>query len=489
MAISFNDIPTAIRVPFTYVEFDSSGAVSGSSIQPYKILVFGLMLSGTAAANVPVLVTSDTQAATLFGAASQIASILRKVRQSGTLQEIWAIPQAEDAAGTAAIGSISFVGPATADGVVSVYVGNKLYSVAVLSGDAATAIATKVIAAIQANTQSQVNAVVDGTSAFKVNLTYKSKGLIGNDLKVQLNYLDEPSVPGVTATIIQPTGGLLNPTIASAITALGDEQYRTIAFPYNDAANLTLLETELTRRWGPLTQNDGHAFIANTLSTGAAQTFGLTRNSAFVSSMNVYGSPTPPWEIAGALAAAVSTAASIDPARPMQTLLLAGVLAPRKADRQTLSEKNTLLYSGVSTARTDANGGVRIEKLITMYRKSSNGTDDTSYLEYTTVATLSYLRYDFRTYFGLKYPRHKLADDGNKFSPGQAIMTPLLGKSEAVAKYRNWMDAGLVENYDAFKASLVVERNASNRNRLDFFLAPDLINGLDIIAAKIAFIV
>jgi phage tail sheath gpL-like len=48
-------------------------------------------------------------------------------------------------------------------------------------------------------------------------------------------------------------------------------------------------------------------------------------------------------------------------------------------------------------------------------------------------------------------------------------------------------EKGLVENFDDFKANLVVERNATDANRLDFSLPPNLINGLQRTAAQIQF--
>ncbi|MNG29476.1 Phage tail sheath protein [compost metagenome] len=60
-------------------------------------------------------------------------------------------------------------------------------------------------------------------------------------------------------------------------------------------------------------------------------------------------------------------------------------------------------------------------------------------------------------------------------------------KAEALAKFREWEELGLVENIDDFKANLVAERNASDPNRLDVLLPPDLVNQLRIIANKIQF--
>lgn len=87
-----------------------------------------------------------------------------------------------------------------------------------------------------------------------------------------------------------------------------------------------------------------------------------------------------------------------------------------------------------------------------------------------------------------KYPRHKLADDGTRFGAGQAVITPKIGKAEAIAKFREWEELGLVENADQFKRDLIVERNATDRNRLDFMLPPDLINQALVFGTQIGFL-
>ena len=153
-----------------------------------------------------------------------------------------------------------------------------------------------------------------------------------------------------------------------------------------------------------------------------------------------------------------------------------------------MSERNILLYDGISTFTVDANGGTRIERVITTYKTNPSGADDPSYLDWETMATLSYLRWDFRNTFLRKFPRFKLADDGNRYTPDQNVMTPKTAKAEAVAIFKNWEERALVENADAFKEALVVVRDVADRNRLNFELAPDLINQLRVNAVKISFI-
>ena len=70
---------------------------------------------------------------------------------------------------------------------------------------------------------------------------------------------------------------------------------------------------------------------------------------------------------------------------------------------------------------------------------------------------------------------------------GQVDVTPNLMKAEAINRFRDWEQMGLVEGADQFKADIISERNASDPNRLDMLLPPDLINQLRIVANKIQF--
>ena len=89
-----------------------------------------------------------------------------------------------------------------------------------------------------------------------------------------------------------------------------------------------------------------------------------------------------------------------------------------------------------------------------------------------------YLRWDWVNRLARKYPRHKLMDDGNPIPVGQAVMTPKLGRAEAVAAFMDWQALALVENLEQFKADLVVERNDRDPNRMDMLMPPDLVNQL-----------
>jgi phage tail sheath gpL-like len=323
----------------------------------------------------------------------------------------------------------------------------------------------------------------------RVNLTAKNAGEAGNALDVRHSYYTGEELPaGLTLAIVAMAGGTANPDLATIWPVLGDEHYTTFTIGYTDAANLTAIETELLDRTGPLRQIEAQAYTGYTGTHAAIGTFGDTRNSQHLSIVHGAGSPTPPDEIAAMAAGVESYHTNIDPARPLQTLALTGMLSPVPTDRFTLQENNLLLYDGICTWYVDDGGKVRIQRLITTYKTNAQGAEDIAYLDVNTLRTLAYLRYDFRNYILRKYPRHKVADDGTRFGEGQAIITPKIGKAEAVARFTEWERLGLVEGFAQFQDDLICERNAQDPNRLDWRLSPDLVNQFRVAGVQIQFL-
>ena len=85
-------------------------------------------------------------------------------------------------------------------------------------------------------------------------------------------------------------------------------------------------------------------------------------------------------------------------------------------------------------------------------------------------------------------PRFKLADDTYPVQPGQMIATPKTVKQEIIALFTELRDAGLIENLEDFIDNLIVQRNSTDKDRVDVLLPPDLINQFRILATKIQFI-
>ena len=175
-----------------------------------------------------------------------------------------------------------------------------------------------------------------------------------------------------------------------------------------------------------------------------------------------------------------------DPARPVQTGELNGLMQPSMEKRFNFNDKNTLLHNGIATIYYQS-GTVMIERAITTYQVNKFGDADNSYLDITTLYTLAEIITRLKGVITSKYARHKLANDGTRYGAGQAIVTPSVIRSELIAQYSAMERDGLVENAELFAKNLIVERNASDVNRLDVLLPPDLVNQLRIFALQAQF--
>lgn len=487
MTIGFNQIPTGTKVPFFFVEFDTSKAQQGPSIQIYKALLIGQRLAvGTKPEKQTDIVTSEAQADKFYGKGSMLASMAASFLKDNKFTQLNCISLDDDGAGAEATGTITFAGTATEAGTISVKVAGRRYRIGVVIGDDQTDVATALAAEIQADAKKQITS---SNVLGVVTNTAVHKGESGNGIDQRINpEVGEELPAGITAVLAAFSGGTANPDIADVIAEMGDIQYHIIANPYNDSANLTLLETELADRFGPTRQIEGIAMGGNRDTFSNLITFGDGRNSPHISTEAVDG-PSNPWDFAANRAGVIALFGQIDPARPFQTLPMTAVNAADDNEQFSFTERNLLLNDGISTHSVDAGGIVRIERAITMSQENALGAPDTSLLDVNTLLTLSFLRFDFRTQFQLTYPRHKLGDDGNRFPPGAPIITPKIAKAKAISIFKSWLeDLGLVENLGQFKRDLIVERDVSDPNRLNFLLSPDLINQFRTGASQIAFL-
>lgn len=486
--ISFDSIPSTVRVPLVYIEFNNNRAVKGTPPIPHKMLVLGQRLTaGSVAAGVPTLITSSAQAETAFGRGSMLASMFTAIKKANPYTESWGLALDDAGAGVQATKTITFTGTVTKAGTLALYIAGTRVPVAVAAAETNTVTATNVAAAINADTSLPFSA----TSAIGVvTLTARHRGETGNTLDVRTNYYQGEVLPtGLAVAIADGVSGTSNPDISTAIAAMGAEWWNTIVMPYTDSANLALLETELTSRFGPTRMIDGVAFSAFRGTHAATDSFGAGRNHAAISYMGTSIAPQPPYLWAAVYAAVSAGSLSIDPARPLQTLELPGILPPAIAARFTLPERNILLYDGISTFAVNDSGTVQIERAITSYQTNSFGVQDPSYLDVETPYTLSYIRYATRARITQRFPRYKLADDGTRFGAGQAIVTPKIIRAELLALFRELESAGLVENFYQYATDLIVERDANDRNRVNVLAAPDIVNQFRIFAEQIQFIV
>jgi phage tail sheath gpL-like len=488
--VNFNRIPSNLRVPLFWAEFDPTQAGYLATPQPACLLGHKLT-AGTAPLLTPVLVSGPDQAITLFGAGSMLADMVDAYRANDPTGELWCVAIA-DPVGTKAEQTVTFAGTPTASGTVAVYVGDRRYPLAVSPASTPTSIAQALDDALAADPLAAVTCVA---AAGVATLTAQHAGLLGADLEVGINLrgvnAGEYTPSGLTVTVAAGAAGTGSPDLTAALNTLADTEYDFVGVPWSDANALDDVRdafSDATGRWAWDKQLYGHAFSVKTGAVQALHDFGITRNDPHCSVLGYpVDSPSPPWRVCGAFTGEAAVGLREDPARPLQTLPLIGITMAPRGKRFTVGDRQSLLYAGIATCSIGFDGVVRIERAITTYQKNAWGQADPSYLDVQTPATLQYLVRTLRNAILTKFPRHKLANDGTRFGAGQAIVTPKILKAELIAQYSGLMDLGMVENIEAFKTFLIVERDAVDPNRVNVLLPPDLVNQLRIFAMLVQF--
>lgn len=484
----FNAIPSSVRVPGVYIEFDATRSNLGIQVMPRKALMFGQKkAAGTLAPNTLVQVTTLDQVRQLCGRGSMLDHMAEIWFQNNIFTPLFLCVLADNGSGVQATRTLTITASPTASGTLVLYIGGRRQEIGITTGQTTAQVATAIAAAVNANADLEMTAAA---AANVVTLTAAHRGEIGNAIDVSTNYFAGESLPGGLAlTIAAGVAGTGNPDIQPALDLTGEDWFSDWISPYTDGANMTKLEAKLAGQFGPLRMQDAWGWTAVQGTFAAIDSWGAGRNTVHIHTIGARGVIDPPWMWAAALGAVGSFYFGIDPARPLRTLTLAGIRAPAlRSDLFIFSEMNTLLNDGVSTWRATADGRVALDRVITNYQTNAFGIDDPSYLDASTGQILAAIRYDRRTYFGQKYGRHKLAQDGTPFSRGDAVMTPLLCESELLARARLYEASGWLEDFEQYRRDLQLEINPSDPTRLDVIDRPNLVNPFYVLASQIEFI-
>lgn len=490
MTVSFNTIPADNRVPLFYAEMDNSAANTAQDSAPSLLIGMALPESDMPLNQLMIMPSKDL-AKKMAGRGSQLARMVEAYRQVDPFGELWVIAVPDN--GKVASGTITITGTATDAGTVNLYVGTRKVQVTVATGDTGDQVAQAMLSIINNNPDLPVTAEYQTTSAGEVQgaviLSAVNSGPVGNNIPLTLNYYGTASgeeIPaGLSIQTGKMSGGAGDPDLSQAIAAMGDEPFDYIGLPFSDANSLQLMSVEMNDsagRWSYIRQLYGHVYTAKTGSLSELVAFGDSLNNQHITIAGYEEEvQTCVDELVAYRLARDAVFLRIDPARPTQTGELTGALPAPTGKRFTITEQQSLLTHGIATAYTES-GVLRIQRDITTYKTNTYGVADNSYLDSETLHTSAYVLRRLKSIITSKYGRHKLANDGTRFGPGQAIVTPAVIRGELGSTYRQLEREGIVENFDLFQKYLIVERNANDPNRLDVLFPPDYVNQLRVFA-------
>ncbi|GFO67881.1 tail sheath protein [Geomonas limicola] len=463
--IFFDSIPSSIRKPGRYMEFNTSLAVRTLPANKQRMLIVAQRLAaGTVAALVPTTVFSDADAALYFGAGSMAHLMVRAAIKANPYLDL-TVCALDDGAGAAATSTITIANAATAAGSLKLYIGNRYVEIAIANQDAAATVATALNAEIGKYPDFPVTAGVVGAV---VTLTARNKGTIANQIDVSA----EVTAKGTTATVVAMAGGTVDPTLATALAKVVPEQYHIIATPYNAQADLITLRDHLALVSGPMEQRPGVGVYAIDTALATATTLATAVDSGRIVGAYLRGTKSPSYEISAAYAAVL--ASEEDPARPLNTLELTGIAAPPVEQRLSRTEQESCLANGVAPLEVGPGERVQIVRAITTYLHNVAGSSDISLLDVTTIRTLDYVRKACIERIALRFPRTKLS-----------VKTPPRVRVELLDVLQKLEQLEIVEAVADNAAGLIVERDDQDPNRVNAKIPTDVVNGLHVFAGRI----
>jgi phage tail sheath gpL-like len=464
--IKFDAIPSSIRKPGQYIEFNTRLAARSLPAVARKLLLIGQKLAaGSKAAETPVKIYSDSEAADYFGAGSVAHAMAKAAIKANPYADITVIAPADGAESAQAVGAITVSGTATSTGVLKVRIGADITEISIASGALAAAVGAALETALGNKPYLPVTA--DDTAG-AVALTAKNKGTLGNSIGLAA----ESSAPGITVAVTAMATGAVDPSLTATLAAVQGTQFDLIVSSLNLDTPLGALKTHLAFVSGPIEQRPGIGVYAYTGAIADALSLAAGLNEGRLHCAYLRGAKNLSWELAAAEAAVM--ASESDPARPLNGLAMTGISAPEISDRFSRTEQESCLAGGVTPLEVNASGDVGIVRAVTTYTKTAAGIADPSLLDVTTITTLDYVRAAVRSRIALRFPREKLND-----RIAAAVRT------EIYAALKDAEALEIVEKVDANADGLIVERDTQDVNRLNAAIPADVVNGLHVFAGRI----
>lgn len=467
--VSFDQIPSSIRKPGKYLEFNTKLAVRTLPANAQRVIIIAQQLPSSEAPLRPVQIYSDEEAARLCGRGSQAHLMARAAITANPYLDLSLLPVSDAGAGIAAAGSLALTGTATGPGVLSLEIGAFTVAVAVAKNDTAATAAAALIRAVDAEPDLPLSAAAgEGDQAGTITLTAKNAGTLGNAIALSFT----GTAPGLGATLTPMSNGQTDPDPSDALEAVFASDYNIYCLPWASREQLVALREHLDGVSHPLEQRGAVGVAAYTGTLDQAILLAGELNAGRISLACLPGTVSTGPEVAAAYAAVM--ASEEDPARPLNTLDLAGIVVPPVEKRLSRNQQETALKNGVTPLEVGPGGTVQIVRAVSTYTVDAQGVTDVSLLDLTTIRTLDYTRKAVRERVALRFPREKLSS-----------RTAAKVRSEILDVLRKMEELEILEEVEANADGVIVERDLQDVNRLNARIPADVVNGLHIFAGRI----
>lgn len=320
--------------------------------------------------------------------------------------------------------------------------------------------------------------------ATALTLTSKWKGLSANALTIAI----VGDSLGVTWTIAQPAGGLINPSLTTPLAQMGNvwETMVLNALNLDDTARLDELNTVGEGRWGTTVKKPLLALTGTTLASEAAATaVSSTRTTDRINGQLVSpGSADLPFVVAARQLARIAVVANNNPACDYGSLQATGLVPGADGVQWDYPTRDAAVKAGSSTIAV-RNGVVTIGDVVTFY--APTGEVPPAYRYVCDIVKLQNIIFNIHLIFATpEWDGAPLIPDDQPTKNVRA-KKPKLAKAAVGTVLDALGDQAILSDPATSKKNTVAAINGSNPKRLDLTVPVTISGNSNILSIDLLF--
>jgi phage tail sheath gpL-like len=480
MSIDSLAISRVVGISAEYKDF-SSGRVR---FLPQRIALIGQGNSASSYALTKKQVTSAAEVATAYGYGSplHLASLMLFPRNgdgAGSIP-VTIYPLEDDSSAVAAAGNITAVGTQVGTDVYRLKVSEVYVDVVIPDGTLANDAMVLFRTAILSKLEMPIIPAAPGGGI----MTFAAKwaGASGNDIYVEI----EGTISGITYTITQPTGGLVNPDITPALALIGPvwETIIVNCLNYNDDDANDALQTFIEGRWSALEKKPCIAINGNNENYATRSAYTDARSDDY---SNVFASAVGcnnlPAQIAARYACRIAVEAQSNPPQNYKTLLT-GLVAGDDSAQEDWTTRDLAIKKGSCTTII-TNGEIEMNDTVTAYHPA--GEEPPAFRYVVDIMKIMNVVYNNRLIFEADEWKGAplVPDDTPTINP--TAKKPKDAKTALCNLADNLALNAIISDPEFTKANVVAAIDSQNPKRLNWTFPIKLSGNVEVIDGSIYF--
>lgn len=300
--------------------------------------------------------------------------------------------------------------------------------------------------------------------ATAVNVRAGWKGASGNGMLIEI--LGDT---GVTYTITQPTGGLVNPDVSDALALVGNvwETMLLNAMNISDTTTLDLFSEFGEGRWGQLVKKPLMVFTGNTEGDGVTEATAVSsvrRTDRVNVQLPAPGSPNLPFVVAAAELAKIAVMANNNPPTGYCALQVPSIIPGTDEEQWDYSAQDAAIKAGSSTVEV-VDSVVQLVDVVTFYRPT--GEEPPAYRQVRNIVKLQNIIFNLQLIFAAtEWAAAPLVPDAQPVVNPLA-RKPMQAKAAVGAMLESLAEQAIISDPTTAKKNTTAVINSQNPDRLD----------------------